>query len=798
MRWTARQMGVHNLLMLALLIVIVISMVLGIVGAVGSLQVSLMMVVALAGLFVGWWLGASSLSGWRSGVLIVALGLAGLFLRVGQLGDELLGLLRVSVELATKVLPWLLVWAVLRQPPESFYVDWGPILSALSGLWSSVSTLAVRVALWLQALVLGKPDLDPVAATLVWGMTLWLVAAWAGWTLRRRGRPLLALAPGGILLVAALSYQQTKPTLIPILLGAMLLLLGLEAYANRQRRWQASGIDYPDLATDTTLVVLLVTFVLVVSAVVSPVITIQNLVDFIDRFGPQEASGPGGGVGGGAPASSFPESMEKSSFEDLRVGGLPRRHMVGSGPELSEELVMIISTGELPSAPEAVFVQQAPRYYWRSITYDVYTGRGWLTRGTETVDYAADASLDSPRFEAQREVRQSVRIIGDVAGLLHATGALDSVDQDYSVAWRSERDIFGATLESTRYQALSLVSTAGEEELRSAGGDYPDWIRDRYLALPDTVPDRVLGLARDLTATGATPYDRAVAIESYLRTYPYNLDVPLPPVGTTDVADYFLFELKEGYCDYYATSMVVLARAAGLPARLVMGYASGSYDAQGAVYVVTEAEAHAWVEVYFPEYGWIEFEPTGGRPAIRRSPEDGEDLDIPDLGETPESAGETWKGIRRFAWLGWLLALALPVLIVRTWLAIDERRLRKVAPPAAVARLYQRVRRQGRRLAVPAHVGDTPYEFADSFAGWATRLAQENRWGEIMTGVVFEVRRLVDLYVEATYTPHPLRAVDSWYALEAWKKLRWRLWLGRLFQWQPSFSSRRSKRRRRF
>jgi hypothetical protein len=239
-------------------------------------------------------------------VLIVALGLAGLFLRVGQLGDELLGLLRVSVELATKVLPWLLVWAVLRQPPESFYVDWGPILSALSGLWSSVSTLAVRVALWLQALVLGKPDLDPVAATLVWGMTLWLVAAWAGWTLRRRGRPLLALAPGGILLVAALSYQQTKPTLIPILLGAMLLLLGLEAYANRQRRWQASGIDYPDLATDTTLVVLLVTFVLVVSAVVSPVITIQNLVDFIDRFGPQEASGPGGGVGGGAPASSFP------------------------------------------------------------------------------------------------------------------------------------------------------------------------------------------------------------------------------------------------------------------------------------------------------------------------------------------------------------------------------------------------------------------------------------------------------------------------------------------------------------
>ena len=76
------------------------------------------------------------------------------------------------------------------------------------------------------------------------------------------------------------------------------------------------------------------------------------------------------------------------------------------------------------------------------------------------------------------------------------------------------------------------------------------------------------------------------------------------------MADYFLFDLKTGYCDYYATSMIVMARAVGLPARLVIGYANGDYDPVKAEYVIREADAHSWVEVYFAGAGWVEFEPT--------------------------------------------------------------------------------------------------------------------------------------------------------------------------------------------
>src|SRR4030095_5471201 len=131
---------------------------------------------------------------------------------------------------------------------------------------------------------------------------------------------------------------------------------------------------------------------------------------------------------------------------------------------------------------------------------------------------------------------------------------------------------------------------------------------------PNSVPDRVLVLAREITKGMKNPYDKAKAIESYLRAnYPYDLEIPDPP-KEQDVADYFLFDLKRGYCDYYATAMVVLARASGLPARFVSGYSSGSYDAMNAQYIIRDLNAHSWVEIYFPEIGWIEFEPTASQP----------------------------------------------------------------------------------------------------------------------------------------------------------------------------------------
>src|SRR5207237_7528723 len=101
--------------------------------------------------------------------------------------------------------------------------------------------------------------------------------------------------------------------------------------------------------------------------------------------------------------------------------------------------------------------------------------------------------------------------------------------------------------------------------------------------------------------------DEAKAIETYLRqNYTYSTHIAQPPPGV-DRVEWFLFQGKEGYCEYYASAMVVMLRTLGVPARLATGYAPGDYDPNTQTYTVKESAAHAWPEVYFPSYGWIEF-----------------------------------------------------------------------------------------------------------------------------------------------------------------------------------------------
>jgi hypothetical protein len=136
-------------------------------------------------------------------------------------------------------------------------------------------------------------------------------------------------------------------------------------------------------------------------------------------------------------------------------------------------------------------------------------------------------------------------------------------------------------------------------------------VRERYLQLPDTITPRTIARADEIVrAAGATnPYDIAVAFEEYLRTLPYNERISAPPAGFEPV-DYFLFDLRQGFCDYYASAMVVMLRSQGVPARWVRGYAGGVFDPERGAYAVRENVAHTWPEVYFPGFGWERFEPT--------------------------------------------------------------------------------------------------------------------------------------------------------------------------------------------
>jgi hypothetical protein len=144
-------------------------------------------------------------------------------------------------------------------------------------------------------------------------------------------------------------------------------------------------------------------------------------------------------------------------------------------------------------------------------------------------------------------------------------------------------------------------------------------MRRRYLSLPK-VTARLRQLAEHLTAQESNPYDKAVVVESYLRALPYTLDLPAPPAGQ-DGVDYFLFDAKTGYCDYFASAMAVMLRSVGVPARVVSGYAPGSVQSDGS-FLIKDSDSHTWTEAYFPPYGWIPFEPSGSWPRIARGPGD--------------------------------------------------------------------------------------------------------------------------------------------------------------------------------
>ena len=181
-------------------------------------------------------------------------------------------------------------------------------------------------------------------------------------------------------------------------------------------------------------------------------------------------------------------------------------------------------------------------------------------------------------------------------------------EQPDTLSLRSARREFKS---GETYEVTSSVSLATGEDLRLAGLDYPTWALAKYTQLPPELPLRVRELGNELTAGAETPYDKAKAVERHLKTLPYSLTIDPPPYNA-DGVDHFLFNQQRGYSEYFASAMTVLLRTQGIPTRMVTGYTVGEQIPDHDVYIVTDSNSHGWVEVFFPRYGWIGFEPTPG------------------------------------------------------------------------------------------------------------------------------------------------------------------------------------------
>ncbi|PTY77995.1 hypothetical protein B5V89_12360 [Heyndrickxia sporothermodurans] len=284
------------------------------------------------------------------------------------------------------------------------------------------------------------------------------------------------------------------------------------------------------------------------------------------------------------------------------------------------------------------------RQYWRMETKDLYTGKGWKTSkpdATSTYRMQDDIPISLnkglvPSSKDEKENRKksksaSITLEQRSPNLVHTYGFTNILYNKPSGIDPEKEDAFSvndATEKITAiqnndplyirdYMVIYQLQRYSIKKMSQITGKNAQF-DPRYIQLPEKFPKRVKDLAEELTKDKTNWYDKTKAIEGYLQSGKYKYDkknVGIPKENQ-DYVDQFLFETLRGYCDNFSTSMVTMLRSIGIPSRWVKGYSSGEYQGSEGVsqniYKVTNNNAHSWVEVFFPNVGWVPFEPTMG------------------------------------------------------------------------------------------------------------------------------------------------------------------------------------------
>ncbi|WP_410512229.1 transglutaminase-like domain-containing protein [Paenibacillus sp. BR2-3] len=356
------------------------------------------------------------------------------------------------------------------------------------------------------------------------------------------------------------------------------------------------------------------------------------------------------------------------------------------------------------------------RSYMRGETRSNYSGSGWtdddrFTRGP--IAGAEVAQLLENGYTSKvktQTLQQTVKMLGNndypVLFGAYSVSRVDTINGEVNSSglfWRSrDSELLWDTDERGRkypqnYVLTSEVPIIPVQELSAKTFeelyDGNDW-EEQFLQLPADFPERVRELAREITAGAQTPYEKTALLQQYLQqTFPYTNTPDVSRGRSSDFVDSFLFEIKEGYCDYYSTAVVTMARSLDIPARWVKGYAPGEQATlpdniaiqQGRTvnnnYTITNADAHSWAEVYFGEYGWVPVEATPGFnvPLLTKeetdsaaNPLDQEDT-IPQPEEKTGNAGAAQDG---FPLGTWAVLASGAVLLAWAGYQLWHRRLR--------------------------------------------------------------------------------------------------------------------------
>lgn len=489
------------------------------------------------------------------------------------------------------------------------------LMAVIAGgsLYVRTDALLDRMYAWWSAVTQDGISSDTLPFIVLVLVLVWVGAYISSWAIFRWRNPWLALVPGGIALMWNISYLpgQFSYSFVFFLFGAVLLVMRLHV-SHKEEEWESHGVKYPEFMSLSVLnATFWVTVLLLIAVWLLPLAKRSETASerwsalkapYTERLAP---------LARGFIGVNGKTAINVHNLKDF----LPFQGSIHPSGTQSVEV-----TVDVPPDVAAFLRAQA---------FDMYTSSGWKAQAGTDMPLPAGDRTDAARAlseGARKDISVDVTVAGNKDDFLYGVGQpLESDRASSAQIGGNSTDVTALKPDDKvkagdSYNVTGSVSIASVDQLRAAGDGYPSWVSDTYLSLPDSLPARVGQKAAEVTSgVQGNPYDLAVAIEKYLRTFPNDLGVPDTPSGR-DTVDYFLFDLQRGYFDYHASAMAVMLRTLGVPARVSAGYVLDPTrkDLNSNTYGLSEKNAFAWPEVYFPGAGWVEFNPTPTQPTVNR------------------------------------------------------------------------------------------------------------------------------------------------------------------------------------
>ena len=483
-----------------------------------------------------------------------------------------------------------------------------------------VLDLISRQSEWIGKAVSQGSSRDGLIFVMHTSVIFWLLGYTASWYTFRRPRLWLVILPSGLVLLSIVYYYYGPKPLAGFLVVYTLLSLMYIARTHlgaQEKKWRAETVRF-ESGLRINFIQASLLAALVVLGISWGLPSAQANSALSNAFSQSEISESWRG---------FQDSWTRL-FSSLRTYGTGtndafRNSLSLGGPRsVASTLIMDIYLED-----------PLPYVYWKAVSYDNYEDGTWTISGSDSYNHLPDEGeipIESTRM--RKEVVQTIVNYVPNAGTIYS--APDLFNSDRQIVVNHSLDDAGNVVvhsamsrlvlrQGERYRVVSDYSIADATSLREASQEYPEWIGEKYLQVSDSISPETIALAEQLSIGYDNPFDKAISIRNYLRrNITYNDQIEAPPEGVEPI-HYILFQGQEAYCNYYASSMAMMLRSQGVPTRFVAGYTQGEWDDETGSYRVRAKNAHAWVEVYFPEYGWVQFEPTASIPS----------------GDRPETAG---------------------------------------------------------------------------------------------------------------------------------------------------------------